>query len=148
MQCQKKSYECPNKENFFIRHNLKLNIDNSVFNIYESISKNDEKRFIVINSDNKCIINKNSLLSIDNVEGYATNFIKKTSKGFYYSFEYGNKYHYEYELYFEYTNGIFNLSKIVQKFSDLSNPNSLKSKTINISNKNFSSFNIYDYLPK
>ncbi|WP_114820656.1 hypothetical protein [Chryseobacterium sp. KLBC 52] len=147
-QCQEKTNSCPDENKFFIRNNTELKFDKKDFNIYESINKENEERFIVINSNGKCIINTKSLLSTDEVEGYATNFIRKTKNGFYYSFEYGNRYHYEYELYFKYLKGKFYLFKVIQKFSDLANPNSVKAKTINVSNKQFSLFDIHNYLPK
>lgn len=146
-QCQKQDYHCPNENQYIFKNNIFLKIKKKKFSIYESIHKNNEQRFIVINSNSKCEINPNSLLSINDVEGYATNFIRKTKNGFYYSFEYGNRYHYEFDLYFKYVKDEFYLYRVVRKFSDLANPISIKSENFNISNKQFSSFNIHDYLP-
>ncbi len=148
VQCQEKNNGCPDENNYLIRNNLQLQIDNRDFNIYESISKKNEKRSIVIQTGNKCIMNVKSLLSTDEVEGYATNFIRRDKDGFYYSFEYGNRYHYEYELHFKYIKGKFYLFKVIQKFTDFADPNSVKTKLIDIPNKQFEFINIKDYLPK
>lgn len=66
------------------------------------------------------------MLSTSQVEGYATNFIKKSKNGFFYSFEYGSRYHYEYIFYFKFINSNFYLYKVVEKYSDLSSPNAEK----------------------
>ncbi|WP_326983916.1 hypothetical protein VUJ46_05080 [Chryseobacterium sp. MYb264] len=145
-QCQERKNSCPDKDNYFIRNSLKYN---SEFSMYEYVNKKSEDRFILINKNsNNCFINKNSLLSTNEIENYATNFIKRTKNGFYYSFEYGNRYHYEYEVYFEYVNGDFYLNQIVQKFSDLANPNSIRTKRIPVSKIKFILFDIHEYLSK
>lgn len=143
--CQQKNNDCPDEKKFFIRNNVSFN---KKINISEYVERDTEKRFIVIKDGSKCFVNYNTLLSTEDVEGYATNFIKTNPNGFYYSFEYGNRYHYEYQVYFKYLKDNFYVYKVIQKFSDLANPNSLSSKNYSPKKIKFNQFDIHNFLPK
>lgn len=138
--------ECFDNKEFNVRNEVEVCLSKKKWKIFEIVSIEGEKHFITILGGNKCTVNKTSLLSINEVEGYATNFIKKTAKGFYYSFEYGSKYHYEYDFYFKFINTNFYLYKVVEKLSDLSKPDSQKIKTKAVKNIPFELVNIHSYI--
>ena len=138
--------KCFDEKEFHIRHEIEMYQAKVNWKVLELVSIKDEKHYIAITNSSECFINKNSLLSTNEVEGYATNYIKKNRNGFSYSFEYGSRYRYDYILNFKFINGNFYLYKIVEKYSDLSNPNTQKIRSKLIKNISFEWVNIHSYI--
>ncbi|QKZ11222.1 hypothetical protein [Spirosoma sp. KUDC1026] len=139
--------DCPDPDKYSPEKSLSIEINNKRYVIYEAINESRDDRFLVINYGSYCRTNKKSLLSTESRSGYATNFIKKLPNGFCYSFEYGNRYHYEYELYFRNIRGDFYLYKVIKKTADLSkNSPRQKITTIPVNNLSFDVFNVGSYL--
>jgi hypothetical protein len=139
--------DCPDSDKYSSGKSLSIEINNKRYVIYEAINEARDDRFLVIDYGSYCRTNKKSLLSTESRSGYATNFIKKSPNGFCCSFEYGNRYHYEYELYFRHVRGEFYLYKVIKKASDLAKTNSGQRKTvIPVNNLRFDIFDIKSYI--
>ncbi|WP_157495113.1 hypothetical protein [Flavobacterium sp. KJJ] len=109
--------------------------------------ENEYDRFLLININNGFKCNHHSLLNTNDYQGYSTNYLKLQKDGFSYSIEYGSRYYYNYEFYFEFRKDNFYLKKIEMKSFDRANPKITKSKTRLISSKvSFEKFNIENYL--
>ena len=137
---------CFDDKEFNIRNEIELRLQKEKWKIFEIVPNEEESHFIAIQNKYKCIVNKKALLSINEVQGYATNFIKAIPNGFYYSFEYGSRFHYEYDFYFKVINKEFYLYKVVERYSDLLKPNKQKVKVKAVKNIPFEQMNIRSYI--
>ena len=114
--------------------------------LIDLINAETNERQIVIYSDNNCIRILN-LPTQDDCNGFSLNGIKQCKNGFEISIEFGSRYYFKKDFYFEYFDDEFYLSKIDENSFDKNAPNENKIKTcyfkplVNIIN-----FRITDYL--
>ena len=128
-----------------MRHKIEFKASNIKYKIFEVVNKKTNERFIEITQNKRPVVNKKSLLNPSIVEGYATNFIRRTKQGFYYSFEFGNRHHYEYEFHFKLIKNDYFLYKVKKSYVDMANPSSSKVSIIPVNAIKFTSYDVSNY---